>query len=71
MTCSGCGGNILPGTKFICVWKTPDGFRMAVGCEHYTPEGTPDYTFGGSHCWRVWLAEFELSLRTCLHLQVH
>ncbi len=66
-TCSGCDGPIEPFTKFLCIYKTPGGFRLEVGCGHYTPPEGWDYIFGGSRCFFDWLDKFMVSLTLCNH----
>jgi len=67
MICAGCNVPIEPHTKFLCVYLTPIGFNLAVGCDHFTPPAGWHHVFGGSKCFHNWLEEFEDNLRTCKH----
>lgn len=67
LTCSGCGGVVHPHIKYLCVYLTPIGFNLAVGCTHVTPPAGWNYLFGGSECFNDWIRDFEAGLRTCAH----
>ncbi len=67
MNCSECHVPIAPHTKYLCVYMTPIGFNLAVGCQHFTPPAGWQFIFGGSECFHDWLTQFEYGLRTCKH----
>lgn len=68
-TCDGCGEPIPAMVKYLCVLKTAQGFKVEVGCGHYTPLLVGDQNamlFGGSDCFYRFIAIFTNSLR-CTH----
>lgn len=67
MVCSGCQVPITPHTKYLCVYLSPIGFNLAIGCYHFTPPAGWNHVFGGAACFHRWLEEFEDNLKTCKH----
>ncbi len=65
--CTRCGARIEPHTKFLCIYKTSNGFVIQVWCHHYMPPLGFSLIFGGGSCFHAWLEEWEQTLQVCDH----
>jgi hypothetical protein len=68
MICSGCGGEIPPGRKYLVIRNIFSGVQIEVGCDHFQPD-TENATaiFGGANCALAWFIDWEESLQRCNH----